>query len=126
MNVDPIGLIFIVAAMAVESCAQLFLKVGASGGAAILTPGVGRIATRWLPVGATRIWIAMGVAAYVLEIVLYTSALRLVDVGIAFPLGSLCFVGVAFLSWLLLGERVGRTRWLGIGLILAGVCLVTR
>ena len=34
------------------------------------------------------------------------------DVSVAFPLGSLCFVGVALLSRIFLGEAVGRVRCL--------------
>jgi uncharacterized membrane protein len=62
--------------------------------------------------------------AYGLEILLYTFALHLLDVSMAFPLGSLCFVGVALLSKMVLGETVGLIRWLGVGCILAGTVFV--
>jgi uncharacterized membrane protein len=45
-------------------------------------------------------------------------------VSIAFPLGSLSFVAVTFLSQCLLRERVDRTRWVGVVLILLGASLV--
>jgi drug/metabolite transporter (DMT)-like permease len=63
-------------------------------------------------------------AAYLVEIALYTAALHFLDLSVAFPLGSLCFVGVAILSKLFLGETVGRIRWLGVGCILAGTVFV--
>ena len=124
MTATPLGLVILVAAMAVESLAQVLLKIGSAGGLAILRPAIRRTTLRLVPAGATRLWIGLGVLAYGLEILLYTFALRYLDVSVAFPLGSLCFVGVALLSRLLLGETVGRLRWLGIGLILAGTVLV--
>ncbi len=124
MKAWPIGLVVLVAAMAVESLAQLLLKIGAAGGSGILRPTLRGMIDRFLPPDAARVWIVLGVLAYGLEILLYTFALRHLDVSVAFPLGSLCFVGVALLSRLLLGEAVGRVRWLGIGLILAGTGLV--
>ncbi len=124
MKAWPIGLVVLVAAMAVESLAQLLLKIGAAGGSGILRPTLRGMIDRFLPPDAARVWIVLGVLAYGLEILLYTFALRHLDVSVAVPLGSLCFVGVALLSRLLLGEAVGRVRWLGIGLILAGTGLV--
>ncbi len=125
MKGELTGIIILVAAMAVESVAQLFLKIGAAGGSAILRPAYRRFMERLLPGSAVKAWIFLGLLAYGLEILLYTLALRFLDVSVAFPLGSLCFVGVALLSKVLLGESVSRTRWLGIGLILAGTVFVT-
>jgi drug/metabolite transporter (DMT)-like permease len=112
-------------AMAVESFAQLFLKIGAAGGPGILSASCRRSFSRlpFAPHPAT--WFVLGICAYLLEIALYTFALRFLDVSVAFPLGSLCFVGVALLSRALLGEAVGRARWLGISLILVGTVFVT-
>lgn len=119
MTTSVIGLVLVVAAMGVESFAQLFLKLGALGA----QPASVRSVVR-LPQLTPSAWIGFGVAAYVIEIFLYTEALRYLDVSVAFPLGSLCFVGVAVLSRLVLGESLGRMRLLGIGLILIGAALV--
>ena len=118
MTPGAIGLVLLVAAMAVESAAQVCLKVAAADGT--MAPKFGEMVLR-LP---TRGWIALGVAAYGVEILLYTATLHFLDVSVAFPLGSLCFVGVALLSKWLLGETVSRVRCLGIGFILAGTVLV--
>jgi multidrug transporter EmrE-like cation transporter len=106
MSGSSTGLALVVAAVAVESLAQLLLKVGATGGAACL--------------GRPAPWITLGVGAYCLEVFLYTLALHHLDVSVAFPLGSLCFVGVALLSRVFLGEAVGRTRFAGVALIILG------
>lgn len=71
-----------------------------------------------------KFWMAMGVAAHILQIFIYIGALRFLPVGIANPLSSLSFVTVAVLSQLLLRESVTKMRWIGIGLILIGTGLL--
>jgi undecaprenyl phosphate-alpha-L-ara4N flippase subunit ArnE len=104
MSTDPRGLALLLAAVAVESLGQMALKVGSAG---------------------RPRWAVLGVLLYVGEIALYTLALHRLPVSVAFPVGSLCFVGVAVLSRLFLGEAVGGIRWLGVGFIVAGAVLVT-
>ncbi len=70
------------------------------------------------------VWIAAGVVLYGVEITLYTRALILIDVSIAFAMGSLSFVAVAVLSRLILKERISLLRAMGLGLILCGVALM--
>lgn len=125
MKADLTGIGLVVAAVAVESVAQLLLKIGAGGGPALLTPALRRRVAPWRWAASAKTWLGLGVAAYGVEILLYTLALHFLDVSVAFPLGSLCFVGVAVLSRFLLGERVGRVRWLGVACILAGAVCVT-
>ncbi len=107
MRAELTGVALAVGAVALESVAQLWLKVGAAGG---------RRAKRWIGLGAL---------AYGGEILLYTLALHWLDLSRAFPLGGLCFVGVALLARIFLGERVGPVRWAGIACILAGAVCVT-
>ena len=124
MSADAAGLLFMVAAVTVESAAQLALKVGATGGAS-LQSGRFRHFSDTLPfASAPAAWITAGVAGYAVVIAFYTAALHRLDLSVAFPVGSLCFVGVALLSRFLLGEAVGRARWAGILCIVAGASLV--
>ena len=75
-----------------------------------------------------RLWrmksVAVGIACFAVQAVLWTMALRLLDVSIAFPAGSLCFVFVALLSRFWLREQVGFERWIGVGLILGGSAMI--
>jgi undecaprenyl phosphate-alpha-L-ara4N flippase subunit ArnE len=125
MKPELVGIFVLVAAVAVESFGQMFLKIGAAGGPGILAEAcrrrVGRIPLSSRPAS----WVVLGVVAYGLEILLYTFALHLLELSVAFPLGSLCFVGVALLSKMFLGEKVGRIRWLGVLCILVGSVFVT-
>lgn len=70
-----------------------------------------------------NIWIAAGASAYCVEIPLYTIALTMVDVTVAFAVSSISFVFVALLSRFLLGERISAIRALGLVFILGGVIL---
>ncbi len=118
------GLIMLVAAVTVESFAQISLKIGAGGGPGVLCPPYRLHAGRYRLGSSPGAWVTLGVLFYGLEIFFYTRALSCLDVSVAFPLGSLCFVGVAILSKVFLGEIVSGVRWLGVGCILAGtVCL---
>jgi len=123
MTPELTGIFVLIAAVTVESFAQVFLKIGAAGGAGISWRS-SRPAGGGTPGISARGWVLLGMAAYLVEIALYTAALHFLDLSVAFPLGSLCFVGVAILSKLFLGETVGRIRWLGVDCILAGTVFV--
>jgi undecaprenyl phosphate-alpha-L-ara4N flippase subunit ArnE len=69
-------------------------------------------------------WIAAGVIVLALEALVYTEALRFLDVSVAFTILSLGTIAVTVLSRFVLGERVTKTRWIGVGLIFIGVALV--
>ena len=69
-------------------------------------------------------WILLGVVILMVEIVLYSGALRFLAVSTAFPITSLSFVMVTLLSRWLLGEQVAPLRWVGVGLILVGTSLI--
>ncbi len=65
-------------------------------------------------------WIAIGLAFFAVEAVLYTAALQRLDVAMAYSLGALGFVTVALLSRFVLRERISPARWLGIVFIVVG------
>jgi drug/metabolite transporter (DMT)-like permease len=70
-------------------------------------------------------WIALGVAVYALEFVLWFAALSRTQLSIAFPFTALGYVGVVLASRYVLDERISLRRWAGIGTIVIGVVLVT-
>jgi len=99
------GVILAVGATVVEGVAQVFLKRAAIGSRKVL-------------------WTALGLAMFAVEALVYTVALRFLAVSVAYPIGALSFVAVTLLSQLWLRERVDRTRWCGIMLIILGAALV--
>ena len=115
MNSKLIGLALVLLAVTLESFGHLFMKCGATEAAAQPFPAVKL---------NKEVWVALGLTLLAIEAVVYTLALHRIDVSIAFPMSSLSFVGIALLSALMLRESVTRKRWLGIGLILIGSCLL--
>lgn len=106
MTVTAFGILLVLLATAIEGFAQVFLKK-----AALVPRGKG-------------LWRVLGFAFFGVETLTYTWALRYLPVSVAFPLGSLSFVAVTFLSQCLLRERIDRLRWTGVVLILVGASLV--
>ena len=106
MTPTHFGILLVLAATAIEGFAQVFLKKAS------------QVRSR------KTAWRVLGFACFGVETLVYTWSLRFLAVSIAFPLGSLSFVAVTFLSQFLLRERVDRMRWIGVGLILLGASLV--
>jgi drug/metabolite transporter (DMT)-like permease len=106
MTPTAFGVLLVVVSTMVEGFGQIFLKRSA------------------LDVARRHRWILLGVAVLIVEVVLYSGALRFLAVSTAFPITSLSFVMVTLLSWQLLGERVTPLRWVGVGLILLGTSLI--
>jgi uncharacterized membrane protein len=101
-----VGVALVVVCSIIEGVAQVFFKKSAL------------VAVR------KQAWIAAGVVLFVLQALIYTGALRLVEVSTAFPIGSIGFVVVALLSQRFLGEPVTGPRWTGVVLITLGVALL--
>jgi drug/metabolite transporter (DMT)-like permease len=67
-----------------------------------------------------------GLACYALGAVFWLTVLSRVPLSLAYPMLALTYVAIPLLAWLLLGESVSGLRWVGIGVICAGVLLVAR
>lgn len=100
------GVVLVIVCAAIEGYAQVCLKKSA------------------LAVVGKSAWIAVGLAFFAAEALLYTAALHTLDVSTAYPLGALSFISVMAFSHWLLRESIDGRRWLGIGLILVGCALV--
>lgn len=118
MSIRVMGLVLVTLAVLFEAVGQLAFKHGAESAHAETS--------KWGPFRG--LWrnrsVALGILCFITQAIFWTMALRLLDVGIAFPASSLGFVFVALLSRVWLQEQVGLERWVGLGLILVGVVLV--
>lgn len=65
-------------------------------------------------------WLAPGILLALIEIGLYTRALKSLPISAAYPLSALSYAAVVLAARVLLGEQPSRRRWLGIALIVAG------
>ncbi len=106
MTGTTIGIMLVVVCAILEGIGQVFLKKS------VLTR------VRWF------FWISAGVVALALEALVYTEALKLLDVSVAFTICSLNLIAITLLSQWFLRERVTRTRWIGVILIFVGAALV--
>jgi len=106
MSLAIFGISLVVLCSIIEGFSQLFWKKS------VLE------VTQW------KLWVILGIAFHILQVLFYVSALRFLQVSIANPLSSLSFVTVAVLSQWFLRESVTKMRWIGIGLILIGTGLL--
>ncbi|MBI3964277.1 MAG: EamA family transporter [Chloroflexi bacterium] len=95
-------------------------KVGRVGRPEARSP----VATLWRVATTPAILIA-GVL-YVLGLVLWLAVLSQLDLSLAIPILGTSYATVPLAARVLLGERVSPIRWVGIGMIFAGVVLVAR
>ena len=100
------GVALVVLASIIEGVSQMFFKKSA------------------LVATAKRRWVVLGVMLFIVPALIYTGALRFVEVSTAFPIGSIGFVVVALLSQRFLAEPVTGKRWTGVVLITLGVALL--
>jgi len=106
MNTTLIGVLLVMLCTMFEGIGQIFLKKSA------------------IEAARRRVWIALGICFLTLEVTMYSGALHFLAVSVAFSVSSLSFVTVSLLSSWLLHEKVRRTRWIGVGLILVGTSLI--
>jgi drug/metabolite transporter (DMT)-like permease len=106
MSGTTIGVLLVIVCAVLEGLGQVFLKKS------VLTR------VRWF------YWIAAGVTVLAIEALVYTEALKLLDVSVAFTICSLNLIAITLLSQYFLRERVTRTRWIGVILIFVGAALV--
>lgn len=76
-------------------------------------------------VAASR-WVIVGVVLQAVFFFMYLALLSRAEVSQLLPLTALDYIVVALLAQWVLGEVVTPARWAGIGLIVAGVALVSR
>jgi len=68
----------------------------------------------------------MGVLLLIAWLILQLSLLSRADLSYVLPVTSMSYVVAALMGKFLLHEPVSIKRWIGIGLIVVGVCLVSR
>lgn len=84
MSARPLGITCVLIAVLFEAFGQLALKRGAES-ASSQGGGLAQVGRLW----RHRV-VIFGIACFVVEAILWTMALRLLDVSVAFPAGSLC------------------------------------
>jgi drug/metabolite transporter (DMT)-like permease len=70
-------------------------------------------------------WVALGVALLILWLISQMTLLSWADLSYVLPVTSVGYVLVALAGRFFLHEEISLGRWIGIGLIMMGVMLVT-
>jgi multidrug transporter EmrE-like cation transporter len=112
----------------------ILISIGAGvAGQAALKSGVGQAGTavdggleNLLRTIAMTPLVWLGLACYAGGALAWIAVLQRMDLGYAYPFLALNFVLVALVSMLVLGEPAPAMRWVGIGLIVAGILVVAR
>ncbi len=122
---SPITWVLLLGGVLLNAAAQLFLKAAtrASGVLFADTGSVSWIAAAHL-LRALPLW--AGLACYGVSVVLWVGALSRVPVSIAYPMLSIGYIINAFAAAALFGEALSVAKLAGIGLIVAGVLVLTR
>src|SRR6202022_3083091 len=74
----------------------------------------------------TNPWVGIGIILLLGFFATYMTALSWADLTYVLPASSLGYVLLALIARFFLHEQISTTRWLGIGLISAGVGFVTQ
>jgi uncharacterized membrane protein len=99
---------------------QLFLKLAAMQAEKGVTEQIVGYYVRLLMIPYTYI----GAISYGLSFLVWMLLLRKYDLSFLRPLVGFGYIITSLLAWIILKEKVTVTRWIGIGLIVAGVYLV--
>ncbi len=112
-------MIYVLALMSIMlgSVGQFILKLGSAD----VRTGDGIWATL---LSFINIKISAAVACFVVSMVLWVFVLRKMELSIAYPMVSLGYVFVMLLSFYFLHEQLSLTKFLGTGLIVAGVVVL--
>ncbi|MDD5108463.1 MAG: EamA family transporter [Candidatus Omnitrophica bacterium] len=70
-----------------------------------------------------RLWI--GFIFSVISLCIWLLVLSKADLNFAFSADSMHYIFIAFTSWLILKEKFSLLRWLGTGLIVVGIVIVS-
>jgi len=71
-------------------------------------------------------FVLLGFGFYFLSSLIWLLILSRVDLSYAYPMLSLGYIFIVFLSWLIFKEYISIFRWLGVILISLGVCLLQK
>jgi multidrug transporter EmrE-like cation transporter len=70
--------------------------------------------------------IILGLGCYFISTLIWLNILSKVNLSYAYPMLSMGYVLIVFLSWLIFKENVSLWRWSGVFLICLGVSLLSR
>ena len=71
-------------------------------------------------------YVFSGLSCFVISSVIWLVILSRTDLSLVYPMVSIAYIVVVFLSWIILKENVTALRWIGVAIICLGVYLISR
>ena len=123
---SPKSMVLILVAVLLGVVGQLLLKMGITqvGTLAFGSDLAGLIQLGLRVFGNLKV--LGGFAAYGLSSLFWIVVLSKVDLSLAYPMLALNYVLVPLTAWVFLGEQVPTLRWLGAGVVIIGVVIISR
>lgn len=119
-----VGMAYVIVSVVLVVTGQTLLKLG------MVRVGPIGLAELRRPVALTlrmmsfwQVWI--GLTLYAVSAALWIIALSLVPLSVAYPFLGLTYIGIAIIAVVKLREWLTLTQWIGIGLVVLGVMVVT-
>jgi drug/metabolite transporter (DMT)-like permease len=103
-------------------CGHLLIKAGLN--ATAMQPAANVSAKLAIILHQSLVWLGLGI--YGLGTVCWMAAVAQTELSLLYPLTSLNYIFVAFLSYFLFGETISMRRGAGIATIALGMVLLTR
>lgn len=118
----PLWLPLALVSIALGAIGQFLLKIAAQslGQVSLFGPHMGTSLLRL----ALNPYFLIGLVCFVSSMLMWVRVLTSAPLNTSYPLVSLGYVLVAFMSWVFLGERLGLRQGLAIGIIVVGVALL--
>jgi multidrug transporter EmrE-like cation transporter len=117
MNERTIALLLLGTCVVFGALAQVFFKIGMSR-----IPG--KTFTELIVVAIRDQYVLGGILLYSVSFILWLLAIKYLELSFMYPMLSLAYVIVVFLSATFLKEEVHLSRWVGVVLIIIGAILV--
>jgi multidrug transporter EmrE-like cation transporter len=106
--------------LSVESGAQIGLKLGSAHLADMA------FGWNWIALALASPWVDFGIFCYVSAFVVWMLILDKMDLSLAFPLSGMVYVVIMLVAAFGLHEALTPLHWIGVGLIVTGVCVLGR
>ena len=118
----PLWLPMALVSIALGAVGQFLLKIAAQslGNVSLFGPEMGSSLLRL----ALNPYFLLGLVCFVSSMLLWVRVLTAAPLNTSYPLVSLGYVLVAFMSWIFLGESLGVRQGLAIAIIVVGVALL--
>jgi len=118
------AIVILLASIFCAVCGQILLKATVTRLEGVDFASSKMASHLWKLLRAPIFYIALFV--YFFSMILYLAAISKLDISLAFPMVSLNYAIILIYSKIFFKENVTPLRWIGVAVIILGVCLISR